>query len=100
MYTSAPETIELTIELCLLVALFQVFDGGQVVGFGVLRGMADMFVPAVLIIICHWLIGIPLGYWLAFNCGYSLFGIWIGLAVALGIAFTLAWKRIMHFAQS
>jgi multidrug resistance protein, MATE family len=98
-YTTNPQTISLSVEICSIVALFQVFDGGQVVGFGVLRGMSDVFIPAIIIIVCHWLVGLPLGYLLAFTFGMTLHGIWIGLSIALGLAALMAWARIIWFGR-
>jgi len=98
-YTSNPATILLSIEICAIVALFQIFDGAQVVGFGVLRGMADMTVPAVLIIVCHWLIGLPVGYLLAFPFTMGLHGIWIGLSISLATAALAAWLRIVYMSR-
>ena len=67
-------------------ALFQVFDGVQVVGISVLRGMQDAFVPAVLAFIAYWMIGVPLSYYLGFHLELGGQGVWLGLAAGLAVA--------------
>ena len=51
-------------QLLLVAAIFQVFDGAQVIGVGALRGLTDVRVPAALTFAAYWLLSLPLGYWL------------------------------------
>lgn len=47
-------------------------------------------------LVAHWGIGLPLGYLLTFHAGMGVFGLWIGLALGLGVAgvfLSLAWRR-------
>lgn len=47
-------------------------------------------------LVSHWGIGLPMGYLLAFHADLGVFGLWIGLALGLGVAGTflsLAWRR-------
>lgn len=73
--------------LCLAIipvaAAFQLFDGLQVVGGGVLRGMGRTLPAALFNLVGYYLLGLPLGYWLAYEHGMGLTGIWWGLAVGL-----------------
>ena len=64
---------------------FQVFDGTQVVGCGVLRGMGRTRPAAWFNLLGYWVIGLPLGGWLALRAGFGLDGIWWGLAIGLAI---------------
>lgn len=85
--------IELGVSFLLIAAIFQVFDGAQVVGAGVLRGLHDTRVPMIFTFIGYWAIGIGIGAWLAFACGWQGQGIWTGLAVGLGIvAILMLWR--------
>lgn len=68
-----------------IAGMFQVVDGAQVVGAGALRGLKDTKVPMLFAGFGYWLIAIPLGAALAFRGGLSGRGIWIALAVGLGI---------------
>ena len=47
IYTDDPGLTEIVVSLVYLCACFQVFDGSQVVGLGILRGMGDVRVPLV-----------------------------------------------------
>ena len=66
-----------------ILALFQVADGVQVVAIGALRGMGDTTKPMVLAQVGYWLMGVPLGWLLAFRLGHGAAGLWTALAVAL-----------------
>jgi MATE family multidrug resistance protein len=67
----------------ILAGLFQLSDGIQVVGLGVLRGLEDVKVPTVVTFLAYWGLGLPLGYFLAFTMGMAEKGIWIGLLIGL-----------------
>ena len=77
----------------MLAAFFQIADGAQAVGSGMLRGLQDTRVPMIYAAIGYWGIGLPLGIWLAFGIGMRGIGIWIGLATGLGIvAALMLWR--------
>ena len=67
----------------LVVTLFQVADGGQVVAAAALRGINDTKVPMYIAIIGYWVVGIPVGYVLGFNFEMRGVGVWLGLAAGL-----------------
>lgn len=93
IYTSEREVIALATGILPIAAAFQVFDGTQVVGCGVLRGMGRTRPAAWFNLIGYWAIGLPLGGWLALRAGFGLGGIWWGLATGLAIvsALLVAW---------
>jgi MATE family multidrug resistance protein len=74
-------------------ALFQVFDGAQAVGAGMLRGLHDTRVPMLIAALGYWVIGLPLGVVLAFPLGLGGNGIWIGLAAGLAVVAVLMTVR-------
>ena len=77
-------------------ALFQLTDGAQAVAAGMLRGLYDTRTPMLLALIGYWLIGVPVGAWLAFGLDMEGVGIWIGLVCGLtvvAILMTLRWYR-------
>lgn len=92
-YTGAPPdvgTFTTTVLLLKIAGIFQIVDGVQAVCNGALRGCGDTFIPMVISIVSYGVVGIGLGYWLAFRWGYGVQGLWIGLAAGLGItAFAL-----------
>ncbi len=76
-----------------IAAIFQVVDGAQVVGAGMLRGLHDTRVPMIFTFVGYWAIGIGIGAWLAFSRGWGGVGIWTGLAVGLAIVAVLMLRR-------
>ena len=99
IYTDDPNLIEVIVPLIYLCALFQVFDGSQVVGLGILRGMGDVRIPLFFHLLAYWVVGIPLALWLAFTLGLGVQGLWIGLAIALAIISILCVIRIVYWMR-
>ena len=92
-FTPAADVAALAARLLMVAALFQLFDGGQVISVGALRGLHDVRVPTVITFIAYWVIGLPLGYWLAFHTPLGAVGLWAGLAAGLGsAALLLGWR--------
>ena len=83
LFTTDPAVIALAITFLPIAAAFQLFDGTQVVAFGVLRGAGDQTVPAIANVVGYWLLGLPIGAWLAIGAGWGPIGLWVGLALAL-----------------
>ena len=76
----------IAVQLFLVVAVFQLVDGIQVMAAGLLRGLSDATAPMLISLSCYWGIGLPLGYVAAFVWNWGAVGVWIGLAVALACA--------------
>jgi MATE family multidrug resistance protein len=77
----------------MLAALFQLADGAQAVGAGMLRGLQDTRVPMMFAALGYWGIGLPLGVALAFLTPLRGTGIWIGLAAGLAVvALLMLWR--------
>lgn len=77
-----------------IAAVFQVFDGTQVVSASILRGAGDTRVPMVLHVLSFWAVGIPLGALLAFRVGIGAQGLWWGLTAGLSAAAVLQLSRV------
>jgi MATE family multidrug resistance protein len=76
-----------------LAAIFQLADGAQAVGSGMLRGLQDTRVPMIYAGFGYWGVGLPLGASLAFLTPLRGIGIWIGLASGLAVvAFLMLWR--------
>jgi MATE family multidrug resistance protein len=85
--------IDLARSFLVLAAIFQLADGAQAVGAGMLRGLQDTRVPMLYAALGYWGIGLPLGAILAFGTGLRGVGIWIGLAAALAVvALLMLWR--------
>lgn len=96
VFTTDSAVIAKAAGLMILAAAFQLFDGLQGVSTGAMRGAGDTRTPMLCNLVSHWGIGLPLGYLLTFHAGFGVFGLWIGLALGLGVAGTflsLAWRR-------
>ncbi|HRV82512.1 MAG: MATE family efflux transporter [Planctomycetes bacterium] len=79
-----------------IAAAFQIFDGIQVVGSGVLRGAGQTRASAFFNFLGYWPLALPLGWFLTFRMDMGIRGIWWGLALGLaGVATGLIvwWKR-------
>jgi len=87
------EVVGLATTFLLFAALFQIADGAQAVGGGMLRGLHDARVPMLYALAGYWGIGLPLGALLAFGFGLGGVGIWIGLATGIGIVAVLMIRR-------
>lgn len=83
LYIDDPAVIAIAGSLIIIAGFFQLSDGLQVVCIGALRGLQDVKIPSVLILISYWVIGLPLGYWLGFKGGMGPIGIWVGLLIGL-----------------
>lgn len=77
---------DLAASLLIIAAAFQVSDGLQAVGLGVLRGLTDVKVPTLVTFIAFWVIAIPLGYVLGFGFELGVKGVWYALLTGLSIA--------------
>jgi len=94
--TSSHDVSALAAQLLLIAAIFQVFDGAQVIGVGALRGLTDVRVPAALTFAAYWLLSLPLGYFLAFHTPLGPRGLWVGLAAGLAAAAIALLWRLSH----
>ena len=99
---SAVEAVlALAMPMLLVVALFQVFDGLQVVLASALRGVNDTKFPAMLSFLAYWGIGIPMAVVLATPLGLGPVGVWWGVllgllagTIMLGWRCVATWRRL------
>ncbi len=96
LYIDDKQVIEISAALLVIVAFFQVSDGTQAVGLGILRGMTDMKIPTLMTLAAYWIMGLPSGYILAFRFGMGIYGIWYGLLVSLSASGILLMLRFHY----
>jgi MATE family multidrug resistance protein len=85
--------IPLAVAFLGLAALFQIFDGAQAVGAGMLRGLNDTTIPMLYALFGYWAVGMGVGVGLGFGLGWEGVGIWTGLASGLAIVAVLMLVR-------
>jgi len=100
LYTNDPAIIALGVQLLLVAAAFQIFDGAQVAGISVLRGAADTRVPMIVAAIGYWCVGLPIAYVLGIRMGYGPVGVWIGLSFGLGVVAIMLIHRVYRILWS
>ena len=87
------QVFNLAVSFLMVAAIFQIVDGAQVVGAGMLRGLHDTKVPMYFAAFGYWVVGIGVGGWLAFRGGWDGVGVWTGLATGLAVVSVLMLVR-------
>ncbi len=95
IYLEDPAALALAAAVLPIAAAFQIFDGLQVVGSGILRGAGKTVPPAVFNFIAWWVIALPTAAWFVLRRGGNLEHVWWALVVGLGIvaAAMVVWVR-------
>jgi MATE family multidrug resistance protein len=83
LYINDPEVIQVAARLLIIAAAFQLADGIQAVGVGLLRGMEDVKMPTLYVLLAYWLIALPLAWILSNVLSYGVEGIWSALGLGL-----------------
>ncbi len=99
IYTSDNKVILIAAQLLIIAAFFQLFDGTQVVGLGILRGMGDVNIPTLITFIAYWIIGLPMGYWLGIYLKMGVTGVWYGLTLGLMTSALLLFIRFQIISK-
>jgi MATE family multidrug resistance protein len=94
MFTPDQSAIAMAATLLPIAAAFQIADGTQVVGAGILRGTADTRFPAIIAFTGYWVLGLPAGLLLAFPLGLGPRGLWWGLTLGLASVAAMFVTRI------
>jgi MATE family multidrug resistance protein len=94
LFTRDAAVIQIGTSLLFVAAIFQLFDGVQVVTTGALRGLGDTRTPMLTNLAGHWCLGLPIGYALSFPFGWGVIGLWVGLSsglIAVAIVLLMFW---------
>jgi MATE family multidrug resistance protein len=83
LYTHDPRVLAVGPSLLWIAAAFQIFDGVQTVCTGALRGLGETRAPMFANFVGYWILGLPLGLILCFVLKWGIYGMWIGLTLAL-----------------
>ncbi len=99
IYTPDPAVIRMAVSLLAVAAVFQLFDGLQVVATGALRGAGETHIPMITNLISYWFLGLPAGAYLCFRLHWGAVGMWAGLCLGLvlvGSILLWVWARKVH----
>jgi MATE family multidrug resistance protein len=100
LFNKNVQVMEMASLLILLAAIFQISDSTQAIGAGLLRGIKDVKLPTILITVAYWVIGIPLGYVLAFPFRMGAAGMWLGLIAGLTMASLFLMSRFLKMVRN
>ncbi len=92
----------LAASMIMVAAVFQIGDGVQTIGAGVLRGLSDTKVPMTFAAFGFWVLGLPAGYLLGFTMDFGAVGIWVGMTVglsAVGVFHALRFRRLLNLGH-
>jgi len=91
--TANAEVVGLAVSFLAIAAVFQIVDGAQAVGSGMLRGLHDTKIPMLFAAFGYWVVGLAVALWLGFHQHMGGVGIWIGLASGLAVVAMLMLVR-------
>jgi len=94
-----PELFHYAVGLLMIAGAFQLADGMQVAAQGALRGLKDTVRPMIVNLVAYWVVGLPLGWLLAFRLDMGGHGLWWGLTIGLAVAATLHTLRFRSLTQ-
>jgi MATE family multidrug resistance protein len=78
-----PTVVAAAIPLFRVAAVFQVADGIQAAGAGVLRGAGETRFTFLANLVGHWALGLPAVLLLTFAAGLGVVGLWWGFVIGL-----------------
>jgi MATE family multidrug resistance protein len=99
LMTNQEAVIAAAIPLFLVAAVFQLSDGIQAVGGGVLRGAGDTKYSFYANLLGHWFIGLPVALYLGFSRKLGIVGLWWGLCAGLTIVAMLLYLRFERLSR-
>ncbi len=97
IYTDTQAVIQLSAQLLIFSAIFQLSDGLQVASNGALRGFKETKSPMFITLAGYWFVGLPIGYYLGEIGIYTplgAHGFWIGLIIGLTTTATLLLSKL------
>jgi MATE family multidrug resistance protein len=81
--SNQPDVIAASLPLLAVCAVFQLSDGIQGVGAGVLRGAGDTRFTFLANLVGHYAVGLPVAIALGLYLGHGVIGLWWGLCAGL-----------------
>ncbi|ETI20784.1 hypothetical protein G647_07126 [Cladophialophora carrionii CBS 160.54] len=85
LFTSDAEVIRIVSDILPLCAAFQLFDALAAACNGILRGLGRQEFGGYVQLFCYYVFAMPISFGTAFGAGWGLWGLWTGVALALGL---------------
>lgn len=98
-FTDDKDVVLLTSGMLVMCGIFQISDGAQIILAGVLRGFADVKMPALITFIAYFMIALPISYVCAFYYDIGAIGMWYGFPIGLTIAYLLYYLRYKNLLK-
>jgi len=99
LVTDQPEVIAAAVPILMIAAVFQLSDGLQAIGAGILRGAGDTAFPLGANLVGHWLVGLPIALYLGFHRNMGVAGLWWGLCAGLTAVAVLLVTRFNRLSK-
>tara|TARA_Y100000294_G_scaffold176925_1_gene200736 strand:+ start:569 stop:1930 length:1362 start_codon:yes stop_codon:yes gene_type:complete len=93
LYTHDASVTLVAVTLLTVAGLFQLFDAVFITAQGALRGLKDVTGPLWISLLCYWLCGLPIAWFLGIQQGLGPIGLWYGMALGLGLTALLLGLR-------
>lgn len=99
IFTNDEMVIAISVQLLTIAGFFQIVDGAQAIGLGILRGLEDVKIPTIIVIIAYWGLSIPLSYIFAFTLDMKAVGVWYGYLVGLSFSGVFLYFRFHYYSK-
>lgn len=99
IYTKDEGVLKLTAQFLIYAMFFQLSDAIQAPIQGALRGYKDVNVTFIMSLMSYWVIGLPLGYYLANYTYWGAFGYWVGLIAGLAAGAATLTSRLISIQK-
>ncbi|MCD7739783.1 MAG: MATE family efflux transporter [Candidatus Gastranaerophilales bacterium] len=83
LFTNDEELLKITVPIVSITAMYQIFDGLQVVSGGILKGFKMTKFVSGAVLFGYWAAGMPAALLFVKKYGLSLRGYWLALAISL-----------------
>lgn len=100
IFSDEANILAAAVPLMMVAAVFQVSDGIQAAGAGVLRGAGDTRYTFYANLVGHWTVGLPVALLLGFHLGQGIVGLWWGLCTGLTVVAALLFVRFHRLSSS
>ncbi|PQE10280.1 mate efflux family protein [Rutstroemia sp. NJR-2017a WRK4] len=108
LFTDDHDVILLVSQVLPLCAAFQLFDALSANCSGLLRGLGRQEIGGYVNIFCYYVLAMPISFGTAFGLGWQLQGLWLGVALALGLVaaiegwflWRMNWETAVEAAQN